>query len=160
MFRQMLIYFVMLFPCYLLSQQVTVINFAQLESMMKNNRNDTLHIYNFWATWCAPCVKELPLFEALKTKESNTPIKVYLISLDFKKSYEKQLVPFVKNKKLQWPVYLLAEPNSNSWIDKVNQEWSGAVPATLMIHQNKTSFYEQAFENDELNETIKTFLKP
>ena len=30
--------------------------------------NDTTYVINFWATWCAPCVKELPYFESFNKK--------------------------------------------------------------------------------------------
>lgn len=160
MFCRLFFFILFLSPSQLLSQKVSVIDFAQFQTIMNKNQNDTLYLYNFWATWCVPCVKELPIFEALKNQKFNSPVQVYFVSLDFKKSYKKQLIPFLKNKNLQWPVYLLAEPNANSWIDKINKDWSGAIPATLMIHSNKNSFYEQAFEGEELNKTIETFLKP
>jgi thiol-disulfide isomerase/thioredoxin len=46
-------------------------------------------VINFWATWCAPCVKEIPNFEKLNTTYKASPLKVILVSLDFKSKLEK-----------------------------------------------------------------------
>ena len=50
---------------HLQAQDIPVIeDFATLEARM-NQPTDTLIVYNFWATWCRPCVAELPYFEKL-----------------------------------------------------------------------------------------------
>ena len=49
--------------------------------------------------------------------------------------------------------------DSNYWIPKVNKDWSGAIPATLIYNSNKREFFEQAFEYEELEKTLNKFLK-
>ena len=53
-------------------------NFNDLEKALVKE-NDTLYVINFWATWCAPCVKELPHFESYNNENSNKKIKVILV---------------------------------------------------------------------------------
>lgn len=122
-------------------------------------QNDTTYVINFWATWCAPCVKELPYFEELTTKYANEKVKVILVSLDFSKQLETKLKPFLAKNKLQSEVLVLIDPDANSWVDKVNPKWSGAIPATVVYKGDKNEFYEKSFESfEELEEVITLFL--
>jgi thiol-disulfide isomerase/thioredoxin len=110
-------------------------------------------VVNFWATWCAPCVKELPYFETLH--QNNPNIKVITVSLDFEKQVESKLIPFLKKKKYSFITTYLAEKNYNNWIGKVDENWSGSIPATLIIHKEKRIFIEHEFSSyDELNNYI------
>ncbi len=132
-------------------------DYKGLETYMKVE-GDTTYVYNFWATWCAPCVKELPSFLKLNEKYKDKPFKLVLVSLDFPKSVEKSLMPFLEKKKMNVEVVLLNDPDANSWIEKIDKDWSGAIPATLIINKNKRKFYEQSFEYEQLEEEVKSFI--
>jgi len=122
-------------------------------------QNDTTYVINFWATWCAPCVKELPYFETVTKKYANQKVKVILVSLDFSKQLETKLKPFLKENNLQSEVLVLIDPDANSWVDKVNPAWSGAIPATVVYKGEKNEFYEKSFETlVELEEVVTPFL--
>ena len=124
-------------------------------------KNDTLYVVNFWATWCAPCVKELPYFEAFSKENSNQKVKVILVSLDFEKQKDSKLIPFLKKKKITSDVVLLLEKDYNNWLPKVDKNWSGSIPATLLIKGNKRQFAEQEFESaNDLKNYINTFINP
>jgi thiol-disulfide isomerase/thioredoxin len=100
--------------------------------------NDTTYVVNFWATWCKPCVAELPLFyEKLIPASANQPVKVLLVSMDFPKDIEKKLIPFVAERKIAPNVAALADLDYDAWIDKVSTEWDGAIPFTLVYHKEK-----------------------
>lgn len=112
------------------------------------------YVINFWATWCKPCVAELPYFEALHEKHDD--IKVILVSLDFENQIESRLIPFIKKESIDAQVDVLLDPKSHIWIDKVEPRWNGAIPATLIITSDKRQFYEQSFHNlEELENLIK-----
>ncbi|MCD6013406.1 MAG: hypothetical protein K0Q79_3268 [Flavipsychrobacter sp.] len=98
---------------------------------------DTLYIINFWATWCAPCVAELPEFDALKKRYANQPVKVLLVSLDFKEDYPYKLARFVEKKKLTPEVVWLSDTNPNVFIPKIDNSWQGSIPATVVVHPGK-----------------------
>lgn len=117
--------------------------------------NDTLYVFNFWATWCRPCVAELPHFEAINDSLKGQKIKIILVSLDSRKKAETELIPFIQRKQLQNQVILLNAPDFNSWIDKISPEWSGSIPATLMVRKGKRAFYEQDFEFGHLKNQIE-----
>lgn len=121
--------------------------------------NDTTYVINFWATWCKPCVEELPYFEALTAAHKSDKVQIILISLDFPKQLESKLVPFVQEKQLQSKVVTLLDGKYNDWIDKVSTEWSGAIPATLFRKGSKQEYFlgHSVDSTDELEDILKTF---
>lgn len=115
--------------------------------------NDTLYVINFWATWCAPCVEEMPYFEQLHEETAGKKIKVLLVSLDFKKDLETKLRPFLQKRQLKPQVIHLADGKYNNWIDRVSPEWSGAIPATLLVKGKQKQFYGEQFPDYTALET-------
>lgn len=101
------------------------------------NGNDTIYVVNFWATWCAPCVAELPYFEMIDSVYRDKKVKVILLSSDFKKDIDSRLIPFIEKKKLHSEVNFLDELYDNEWIPKVDSGWQGNIPATK-IYNAKT----------------------
>jgi len=134
---------------------IEVYNFEEL-SLFLEQEKDQMYVINFWATWCKPCIQELPYFEAAQKKYSGD-IKVILVSLDFTDKLESQLIPFVSEKSIQSQVILLDDPHENEWIPKVDSTWSGAIPATLMIKGSERKFFEKSFTEEELDKEILKF---
>jgi thiol-disulfide isomerase/thioredoxin len=120
-------------------------------------QNDTLYVINFWATWCTPCVKELPHFEKITQKYKNKKVKVILVSLDFKNQLNEVLFPFLQKKQLQSKVILLSDSNADYWINQVSKDWTGAIPATIIRRNKEFSFYEKSFEFNELDSLVSKF---
>ncbi|CCH54388.1 redoxin domain-containing protein [Fibrisoma limi BUZ 3] len=141
-------------------QSVAVIKLAQLGPLL-NKTDDTLRVVNFWATWCAPCVKELPQFEAVRQKYADRKLSVLLVNLDEPDALETKVKPFVKKRNLRSRVVLLDEPDQNAWIEKIAPEWSGALPMTLVVNRAKNirKFIGKAVKEGEL-ETIINAYKP
>lgn len=105
---------------------------------------DTLYVLNFWATWCVPCVKELPEFDKLHSRYQGKPVSIIMVSLDFPDALPKKLPGFIHKKKLRPEVIWLDETNANEFIPKIEPEWQGSIPATLMIHPGRD--YRKFFE--------------
>jgi thiol-disulfide isomerase/thioredoxin len=120
---------------------------------------DSVHLINFWATWCKPCVEELPYFEEAREALADENIKFTLVSLDFKRQIEKKMIPFLNEHKIGAEVVVLTDGKSNVWIDKVDPSWSGAIPITVIKKGDKHLFFEQEFHStEELLEKIKLLL--
>lgn len=136
------------------AQQVKLITVAQLENRFKQGK-DTTYVVNFWATWCKPCVKELPEFEKFKNAHWDKPVKVILVSTDLKSKLESGVKPFVKSHNLTGEIYLLNEAPS-SYNEKINADWSGALPATLIVNSKtgKKKFHEAAYTYEELAKAV------
>lgn len=145
---------------YLKSQDLTVYKtFDEFEPIL-HAQDDDVHVINFWATWCAPCVAELPYFDELQEKYASQGVKVTLVSLDFLSMLDSRLKPFLEKRKLKSEVVLMGDPKANSWIDKVNSDWDGTIPATLIYTKDKREFIPHEFESlADIEKYIKPFLK-
>jgi len=139
------------------AQPVKLLTLKQLETRLSQGK-DTTYVINFWATWCAPCIAELPYFEKLQSSYKNHNLKVLLVSLDFKSKLQTAVVPFVQKRKLNNEVFLLNETNQQQFIDQISKEWSGALPSTLFVNKSKAvrKFYEKEFTYEELETTYKS----
>ena len=136
---------------------VVTYNYNQLKPFLEKKDNK-VYVVNFWATWCAPCVKELPYFEKIGEKYKDKNVEVLLVSLDFLNQVDKKLIPFINQKKLQSKVVLLDDVNENVWINAIDESWSGALPATLIYSKNNRKFFEQSFDYETLENELQTFL--
>ena len=138
------------------AQQVAV---YKIDNLLKriHNTSDTTYVVNFWATWCKPCVAELPEFEKLHIDYKSKKVKVILVSMDFKEELTKRVKPFLQKNKYTCEVILLDEINGNDFINKISEQWSGAIPATLITKNNKMlfEFYEKKLTYDFLLERVK-----
>jgi thiol-disulfide isomerase/thioredoxin len=136
-------------------QEINIVKFNAVQNLL-DDKSASIQIINFWATWCAPCVKELPLIEAINEQSAEEEVKVTLISLDFADKIDK-VKSFVKLKKIKSTVVLLDDIDYNSWIDKIDKEWSGAIPATLLLNTKtgKRKFIEKELVDGELQTLIE-----
>ena len=137
--------------------KIPSLNFKELEPLL-NKKNDTTYVVNFWATWCKPCIKELPAFEKINSNYKSQKVKVLLVSLDFPDLLEKQLIPFVEKRQIKSEVILLDDPDANGWIPKISTEWSGAIPATLIYNKAERKFYERSFTYEEIETELTSIL--
>jgi thiol-disulfide isomerase/thioredoxin len=140
--------------------EIKVVNFEQLEPVYTKN-DDVLYVVNFWATWCGPCVKELPHFmEVYEEFKSNKKFKMILVSLDDSDNLETAVKSFIIRMNLKGELYLLDDiKKMNEWIPAVNKDWSGSIPATLVIKNGQTlSFDSKDLSKEELIERITKHL--
>jgi thiol-disulfide isomerase/thioredoxin len=138
---------------YSLSAQVKLLTLDELDKRIAVGK-DTTYVVNFWATWCGPCVAELPNFEKLRVANLKKPVKVLLISVDFKSKLQKEVIPFVVKNQLKAEVFLLNETDQQKYIERVDPKWTGAIPATLFVKQKNRRFYEQEFTEKQLKNTL------
>ncbi len=137
------------------SQNVGVIPFSELQKKILYTEAP-LTIFNFWATWCGPCIREMPHFDNLESENNN--VKVYLVSVDFKQDLHK-VKTFVKKRNIKSDVFFLDEKDPDDYMRKVSNNWSGAIPATLFVTGlGKTFFREKEFTKKELQNAVEKYL--
>lgn len=139
-------------------KKVRVINFDQFEPYL-HLRTDTVYLVNFWATWCAPCIAELPAIREVEKKYSDKKLKVFLVSLDLPRQLNTRLIPFLNEGNFNSEVLLLDDPDQNRWIDKVDKKWSGEIPFTIIYGKNFRESYTQTLTYKSLDSIIHLKLK-
>ena len=137
-----------------LHAQVRLLSLDELDKRVSKGK-DTTYVINFWATWCSPCIAELPEFEKIGKTYASKPVKVLLVSVDFKSKIQKEVIPFVKKQGFKSEVFLLNESSQQEYISRVSENWSGAIPATLFIRNKKRYFFERSFTYLELEEQLR-----
>ena len=154
-----IIVILLLFSCNEPSKDtIEVVDFEGLYNKIDLS-DDKTYVLNFWATWCAPCVKELPYFEEVNKQSQDKNTEVILVSLDFPSQIETKLKPYLKKNKIKSKVILLDDSKMNTWVPKVSEEWDGGIPATLIVNSSNYNFYPKPFKKEELFNEINKVLK-
>jgi len=139
------------------TRQVRILTFDELAPALERD-TDSIYVINFWATWCAPCIREIPAFEKLHEIYQEQKVQVILVSLDFPDHLQSRVVPFLERLNVKSEVILLDDPDANRWIPLVSETWTGAIPATLIYNRNFRKFYQREFYFEELEEIILPLL--
>lgn len=154
---------VLLFFCITISfisyaQDVQKVELMQYEELMAQYQqmDSVVYVINFWATWCKPCVEELPHFQKVGEEMKNENIQFLFVSLDAKRSLDGVLKKFLIKHPLPGRVILLDDhKRMNEWIPAIQPSWSGAIPATLIYKNNEEKFFIEG-EIDEI--TLKELI--
>lgn len=145
-------------PASVFAQQAEIVKLKQLQDHI-NRQTDNIKIINFWATWCAPCIKEMPLFEKIGAERKD--VEVTLVSLDLDLNPKPETVyRFIDRKKIQSKVLILDEKDPNLWINQIEKGWSGAIPATIIINgkTGQRKFVEKELHEGDLEKLIAEIL--
>ncbi len=149
----------LVFSCNNLNRNtIEVVDFDDLYSKIDLSTDKT-YVINFWATWCAPCVKELPYFEEVNKKFKDKNTEVVLVSLDFPSQIGSKLMPYLKKNNIKSKVILLDDSKMNTWVPKVSEQWDGGIPATLIVNSSNYNFYPKPFKKEELIAEINKVIK-
>ena len=138
-----------------------VIKFEEYEHLI-NKKDNVLYVVNFWASWCGPCVRELPDFMEVNDElAGRSDFKMILISLDNKSDLLEEVLPFLKEHNITTDVYLLDDTKRmNFWMPRVDRSWTGSIPATVFYkNRKKLHFFEQQLHKEELLSTINQYIK-
>jgi thiol-disulfide isomerase/thioredoxin len=134
------------------SQSIPKWKITELEEYIKKSEQPV--IVNFWATYCVPCIKEIPYFHEMVNKYERTGIKLLLVSLDFEESYPGKITSFATQRKFTAPIVWLDETNADYFCPRIDSSWSGVMPASLFVN-NKTG-YRRFFESEMTKEELES----
>ncbi|WP_020532310.1 TlpA disulfide reductase family protein [Flexithrix dorotheae] len=141
------------------AQEVEVISVEDLDGML-SNQEDKWQVINFWATWCAPCIKEMPYFEKANQEYQDKNVEFTFVSIDFPQLLEKKVKPFVAKKGLKTKVVLLDPEGDDSWISHLNKNWDGSIPITIIFNnaKKKSKFIPNGITYEELDAALKELM--
>jgi thiol-disulfide isomerase/thioredoxin len=141
------------------SQQVKKVKISEIEDLIQ--KSDHPVVISFWATWCTPCVREIPYFQETVKKYAENKVELVLVSLDFKESYPSLIESFVKNKNFQASFYWLNETDADYFCPKIDPKWNGGIPSTLFINTktNYRKFFDRQLTPLQVEAEVKALVK-
>jgi thiol-disulfide isomerase/thioredoxin len=119
-----------LFPQSKNISSVKIISVSELNQILKQNKGNAV-LVNVWATWCAPCREEFPDLVKL-AKNYNEKLKIIGISADDSDAIDSKVIPFLKKNNAEFENYLIKVVDPEDFINLLNKDWSGAIPATFI----------------------------
>lgn len=121
--------------------------------------NDTLYVNNFFATWCGPCMREIPHFKQKMEELKGQPVKFTFINLDAKEEWDGAVKKFAEEQGLSDHVLLLDGSKLTPGFFPANfKEWDGgAIPFTFMRKGDKTDETLGMMSEEMLAEKINSF---
>lgn len=142
----------------LFAQEIKQVKISDLEKTIAESK--TPLVINFWATYCKPCVEEIPYFQKEVKKHEKEGVQLLLVSLDLQSFYPEKIKTFAKGKQFTAPIVWLNETNADYFCPKVDPKWSGVLPATLFINNKKgyRKFFEEQLSEETLRKEIMAIL--
>ncbi len=133
---------------------------GELESFIKSR--ETPAVINFWATWCGPCVEEMPWFNKIVPEYKNKNTELVFVSLDNERAFPQSIQAFVNQKQIKATFIWLDETDANVFCPRIDKKWEGSIPATIFIN-NKTGyrkFLETQLSPGELRKQLRFLNQP
>lgn len=141
------------------AQEIKKLSVDELDAYIA--KSDKPLVVNFWATWCASCVEEIPYFISTIKEKYNDRVDLLLVSLDIKRYYPQAIRTFVAKKNFAAPIAWLSESNADIFCPHIDNRWGGEIPVTLMINNGKSyrKFYDRALTQPQLEMELKTLVE-
>ena len=152
----LLLLVISIFACTAQSQQIAKWKITDVEKYM-NSGNGEILVINFWATFCKPCVAEIPSFIKISEQYKDQKVKLLLVSLDLPSYYPAKVASFAKKNKFNTNIVWLNESNADYFCPKIDKAWSGSIPATLIL--NPATGYRKFFEEEITAQNFEAELK-
>lgn len=148
----------LMFGLSVIAQDIKVVEFKDIENRL-TSEDDTIYVINFWATWCGPCMEEIPAFVRVDSKLKGSNFKMLFVSLDMPRSVDTRLKEFIEEYDIEAEVIVLDDPDFNSWINKVDESWKGSIPATLIFYPGYRKFVEGSLTYSKILKYVEPGLK-
>ena len=144
----------------IVTKRIPMVSVAQTQELLAK-KNDTLYITNFFATWCGPCVREIPHFKKKIEELKNQPVKITFISLDQKEAWNSVLPNFTKKQGITDQTILLDGTLLDQNFFAINfKQWDGnSIPFTFMRKGDQIDETNGMITEEQLNEKIEKLLK-
>lgn len=140
--------------------ELTELSPEKISEVLKSNHSDTLYVTNFFATWCGPCMQEIPHFRKKMDELANQPVKFTFVSLDNKTDWATKVSDFADEYDIRKNVILLDGMLLKQEFFAQNfQSWNGeAIPFTLIRKGDKSDETVGSMTEEMLNQKIDKLL--
>jgi thiol-disulfide isomerase/thioredoxin len=136
--------------------------YDDLQAHISKYANQTV-VINFWATYCAPCVKEVPFFDQLQEKYRANNVKVIMVNLDFKSQLKQRLDKYLNDHPIpNLEIVVLADQDADSWVPRVTSDWDGSLPFTMVLSKGvlKDTHRQEFSDFDDLVKFVAPHVPP
>lgn len=139
--------------------EVKGVDVAGLEALLDAAAGRVV-VVNLWATWCVPCVAEMPELAEFYREHSRAEVAFFAVSLDDPKEMDGAVKKFMEDKELPFPAYVLTERDIDAVSKALRQEIYGALPTTIVYDRKGAvkKMWEGAITREELNVVVKPLL--
>jgi thiol-disulfide isomerase/thioredoxin len=110
------------------------INEAGFQKLVDSHKGKVV-LYDFWATWCAPCRAEFPQLIALEDKLRSRGLQVVTISAD-DQDHKAAAEKFIQMFRVEPPAYVKQADDDDHFINAIDPKWSGALPALFLYDKS------------------------
>ena len=140
------------------AQEVKKISASDLGKILK--RNDGVYVVNLWATWCKPCVEEIPFINKIAKEYKDNNVKVIMVSLDYDNAFPNKIESFARKKGITSPIYWLDETNPSAIANVIDKNWKGLIPCTILVNNKKgyRKFVAQSMDEKTWEREVKMAL--
>lgn len=116
-------------------EAISTEEFRQLlaQHAAKGEQRGEVVLVNFWATWCAPCVKEIPELMKLEEKYKARGFKLIAVSLDEPEELETTVRPFVAKRFSGFVSYLCKESDHDKFASVIDPAWNETLPTNYLL---------------------------
>jgi thiol-disulfide isomerase/thioredoxin len=140
--------------------EVKKLKITQLEDYIQ--KCDHPLIVSFWATFCSPCVKEIPYFQSTVARHKDKDVELLLVSLDLPDYYPRRIAAFAQKANIVASLAWLNETDADYFCPRIDKNWSGGIPASLFVN-NQTHyrhFFDRQLTDRQVDQEIKLLLAP
>ncbi|MBC7887042.1 MAG: TlpA family protein disulfide reductase [Ferruginibacter sp.] len=111
-----------------------------------SKKTDSVYVVNFWATFCKPCIAEIPYLQTISKKYEGQKVKLLLVSLDLPSFYPGKIQSFAKKNNFAAKIVWLNETDADHFCPLIDKKWSGSIPATIFV--NPATGYKNFVESE------------
>ena len=135
------------------------VNQEQLKAMVAPQKNDTIYVTNFFATWCGPCMKEIPHFKEKMEELKGKPVKFTFVSVDAKEDWNTAVSDFADEYDIRKNVILFdASMISPDYFTKITKTWDGgSIPFTVIKKGDKEIETVGMMSKEDLDAKLNSF---
>lgn len=108
---------------------------------LRDSKKGKVVLVNFWASWCRPCVAEIPGLIKLYNNYKDSGFEIIFISVDVPEDIQSKVAPFLKSKGVDFTTYYNQFDKTDDLINFFDKNWQGAIPSTYIYDKdwNQTS---------------------
>jgi len=132
-------------------QPVTVnpVSAGDLKTLRSNSSGDKLLLVNFWATWCAPCVQEMPEIQTMYRMYGHRAFDVATVSINYPDEQPGALAALT-NLHATTRNFILGSTDLYTLLAAFSPDWNAAVPYTVIIKPGGQTVYDRQGPIDPL----------